>query len=230
MALENLQSSAGSLVMLIGKIIAIIIFAVIVFFVSRWMQREMKRRKAYKISAFITNPDGSHMLWKCGKFKTKDNLEKMLFMKRVKMLFGIKAWAPVKGESMPIIDPAHIVMNTVHLYRYGISQYSVIPPEVYRDRTLLKKSGIKLVNYNMLHWKGLEQRASISRWAAFKDKMQKLTPWIVTALIVLLAGASIYFITKMALTMYGDAIAARTIDCGKLLGGASAPSPIDAIK
>ena len=82
----------------------------------------------------------------------------------------------------------------------------------------------------MLHWKGLEQRAAISRWAAFKDKMQKLTPWIVTGLIVLLAGFAIYFITKMSLNMYGDAIAARTIECGKLLGGGSAPSPIDAVK
>jgi hypothetical protein len=223
MVMENLQGSAGSLLMLVGKILAIVVFAVIVFFASRMIQREIKKRKSFKISAHITNPDGSHMLWKCGKFKDKDKLEKMLFMRRVKMLFGMKAWAPIKGESMPVINPSHIVSNTVHLFRYGISQYAVIPPTVYRNPELLEKEGIKLINMNALHWKGLEQRAAISRWAAMKDKMAKLTPWITLFLIVVVAGVAIFFISKMALSMYTDAVAARTIECSSLVGGGSAP-------
>lgn len=223
MAIENLTSGAGDLVMLVLKIIAIIFFAVVLFFTSRTIQREMKKKKSFKITAFISNPDGSHMIWKTGKFQDKDNLEKMLFMKQVNLLFGLKTWAPIKGESMPVIDPSHIVSNTVHLFRYGISQYAVVPPTVYRNPALLEKEGIKLINYNMLHWKGLEQRAAISRWAALKDKMQQLYPWIVVLLILVLAGVSIYFITKMAMTMFGDATAARILECSKLIGGGSAP-------
>jgi len=228
MVMENLTSSAGSLIMLVGKILVIIIAAVILFFASKTIQREVKKRKSFKITAFVTNPDGSHMIYKTGKFKDKDGLEKMLFMRKVKMLFGIKAWAPIKGESMPVIEPTHIVSLTVHLFRYGISQYSVIPPTLYRDSNLLEREGIKLINMNALHWKGLEQRAAISRWALMKDKMAKLTPWITLLLIVIVGGVAIYFIAKMALSMYGDAIAARTLDCMNLVGGGSAP--LDAIK
>lgn len=202
--------------MLIGKILAIIIVAVVLFFTSRTIQREMKKRKSFKILSFISNPDGSHMLWRCGKVKDKDKLDKMMFMKQIKV-FGVKAWSPVKGESMPVINPAHIVSNTVHLFRYGISQYAVIPPQFYRDKDVLKKNDITLINMNMLTFKGLEQRAAISRWASLKDKMAKLTPWITLFLIVVVGGVAIYFIAKMALTMFGDAIAARTIECAKLI-------------
>lgn len=221
--LENLGSSFSGLLMTIGKVLTIIVFVVIVFFSSKAIQKEMKQRKSFKINAFISNPDGSHMLWKTGKFKDKDGLEKMLFMQQVKGLFGLKLWAPLKGESMPVINPSYIVSRTVHLFRYGISQYAVISPQVYRNPDLLKKNGISLINMNMLHWKGLEQRAAISRWAALKDKMTKLTPWITLLLIVIVGGVAVYFMAKMGMDVHAKNIAARTMECSKLLGGGSSP-------
>lgn len=223
MGLENIGSSASGLVLLICKILAIIVFAVIIFMTTKTIRKTIKKRKVFKINAFISNPDGSHMMWKCGKFKDKDGLEKMLFMRKVKMLFGISSWSEIKGESLPVINPAHIVSNTVHLFRYGISQYSVIPPTVYRKTNLTKKFGIELINMNMLHWKGLEQRASISRWSALKDKMAKLTPLITIVVICVLAGVAVYFLTKYGMNQFNVVTAARTADCMKLIGGGSAP-------
>jgi len=228
MALDGLSDSASSLLLLIGKILAITIFAIGLFFLVKYTKAAMKKRKAFKIDAHVSFPDGSHILWKCGKFRDKDKLEKMLFMRKVKGIFGLKYWAEIKGETMPVIEPSHIVSNTVHLFRYGVAQYAVIPPTVYRDTELTKQFNIKLINQNMLHWKGLEQRAQISRWAAMKNKMQELTPWIVTLLILVLAGVAIYFLVQMGITQFDKVTATRMAECSKIIGGGSAP--IDAAK
>jgi len=223
MAIESIVGAASGLFMTIFRVIIIIIVAVLGFFGTRWYVKARKIKKNYKINALISNPDGSHYLCKIGKFKAKDGMQKMLFLQKYKGLLGIEHWSEMKGESMPVINPKNIVNLSVHLLRYGPSQYAVIPPTVYR-KIELGKFNIDLINMHMLEFKGLEQRAGISRWASVKDKLQQFGPWITLFILACVAGVSIYFIVKMGISEFSSVTAARVAECSKLLGGGSAPT------
>jgi len=222
MGMEGIIGAASGMFMTVVRIILIVIIAVVGFFGSRFYFKAKKTRRNYKINALISNPDGSHYMCKIGKFKAHDGMQKMLFMHRVKGLFGIEYWSPMKGESMPVINPKNIVNLSVHLFRYGPSQYAVIPPEVYRKLDI-KKFGINLINMHMLEFKGLEQRAGISRWASIKNKLHQVGPWITLLVLAIVCGVSIYFMIKMGMSEFSRVTAARVAECKTLIGGGSAP-------
>ena len=222
MGIEGIASAAGGLFMTIMRVVIIILVAVACFFGTRFYLKARKTRNNYKINALISNPDGSHYICKIGKFKAKDGMQKMLFMQRYKGLFGIEYWSEMKGETMSVINPKNIVNLSIHLFRYGPSQYAVIPPEVYRTIDI-KKFGIDLINMHMLEFKGLEQRAGISRWASIKDKLQQFGPWITLFIMACVLGVSIWFITKLGMSEFSQVAAARFAECSHVLGGGSAP-------
>lgn len=222
MDISGLTSAAGGLAMIIMRVI---IFGIVIlgcFFGTKFYVKKRNHLKNFKIKAFITNPDGSHMFCKIGRFKDKDGMQKMLFLHEVPTLFGFKSWQQWKGETMPVINPKNIVSLSVHLFRYGPSQYAVIPPETYRTLDI-KKFNIQLINMHMLEFKGLEQRAGISRWAAMKKSLQEWAPWITLGIIAICAGVSIFFIVKMGMAEFAKVTAARVAECNTLIGGGSAP-------
>ncbi len=222
MGIEGIVGAASGMFMTVVRIILIVIVAVAGFFGSRFYFKVKKTRKNYKINALISNPDGSHYMCKIGRFKASDGMQKMLFMHKVKGLFGIEYWATMKGETMPVINPKNIVNLSVHLFRYGPSQYAVIPPEVYRKLDI-NKFEIDLINMHMLEFKGLEQRAGISRWSSIKNKLQQFGPWITLLVLAIVCGVSIYFIVKMGMSEFAKVTAARVAECKTLIGGGSAP-------
>jgi len=223
MDLGNLTTAASGMFMTIMRAMIILLVAVGLFFGTRYYMKEKNNKKNFKITAVITNPDGSHFVAKIGKFKDKDKMEKMLFLRESKSLFGFKKQTVWKGETMSVINPSYIVNNSVHLFRYGPSQYAIIPPKVYRNLDI-KKFGIQLINMHMLEFKGLEQRAAISRWAATKKSLQELAPWITLGVIAICAGVSVYFIVKMGSAEFAKVTAARVAECKGLIGGGSAPT------
>ena len=168
---SSLAGAAGGIGMTIMRVILFAIVGLAGFFGTRTLAKYRKHMKNFRINALISNPDGSHMHCRIGKFKDKDGMQKMLFLRRESGLLGIKSWQTWKGESMPVINPKNIVSLSVHLFRYGTSQYSVIPPTVYRSLDIADFK-IDLINMHMLEFKGLEQRAGISRWAAIKKSLQ----------------------------------------------------------
>jgi len=222
MDISGLTNAAGGLFMTVMKVLMFGAVALIGFFGTRFYIKQRNHMKNFKIKAFISNPDGSHMICRLGKFKDKDGMQKMLFLREVPMLFGFKTWQQWKGETMPVINPKNIVSLSVHLFRYGTSEYAVIPPTVYRNLDI-KKFNIQLINMHMLEFKGLEQRTGISRWAAIKKSLQEWAPWITLGIIALCAGVSIYFIVKMGMTEFAKVTAARVVECKTLIGGGSTP-------
>jgi len=222
MAIEGIVDAASGMFFTIMRVIIILIVAIAGFFGTRFYAKQRKTRKNYKINALISNPDGSHYLCKIGKFKASDGMQKMLFMQKYKGFFGFEYWSEMKGETMPVINPKNIVNLSVHLFRYGPSQYAVIPPETYRTLNL-KNFGIDLINMHMLEFKGLEQRAGISRWASIKSKLQQFGPWITLLIIAIVCGVSVYFIVKMGITEFSRVTAIRIAECKDIIGGGSAP-------
>jgi len=87
----------------------------------------------------------------------------------------------------------------------------------------IKDFNINLINMHMLEFKGLEQRAGISRWASIKKSLQEWAPWITIGIIAILAGVSVYFIVKMGSNEFAKVTAARVVECKSLIGGGSAP-------
>ncbi len=222
MALEGMAASASGLFMTVFRVIIWIVVIAICFFGSRYFFKRRNYMKNFKINALVTNPDGSHMHCRIGKFKDKDSMNKMLFLTLAPGWFGFKSWQIWKGESMAVINPKNIVNLSIQLFRYGPSQYAVIPPTVYRAVDI-KKFKIDLINMHMLEFKGLEQRAGISRWAATKKTLQDLAPWITLGILVIGGGVIAYFIIKLGMVEFAKVTAARVAECSSLIGGGSAP-------
>ena len=222
MATESLVGAASGLFMTAMRVILIVIVAAACFFGTRFYFKRRNYMKNFKINALVSNPDGSHMVCRVGKFKDKDGMQKMLFLREEPAWFGFKTWQIWKEETMSVINPKEIVSLSVHLFRYGPGQYAVIPPTFYRNIDI-KKFGIQLINMHMLEFKGLEQRAGISRWAAIKKSLQEWAPWITLAIIAISAGVSIYLMAKMGMAEFAKVTAARVAECKGLIGGGSAP-------
>lgn len=204
-----LTSSAMQLFLKVGfALIACVILAGL-FFAAKYGMKWRQRKKAFKIKAIIHNPDGTWFTDVIGKFKDKDDIDKMLFLEM--------------KESMPVIDPKYIIANSVELWRYAPGQYAVIPPRTWGRNP--KDFKIEIINMQAKNFAFLEQRAAVSRWAFIKDAMQRWAPYITVLLILVLGGVAIWLISKMAYSMFGEATAARLAECTKMFGGGSVVAP-----
>ena len=199
----TLGSSGVKLLYNILLIFVVVVVAVALFFGTRFGMSAYKKRKNYKITAVIFNPDGTFYTKRMGKFRTKDNIDKMLFQGST--------------ETMPVINPAHIRSQRVTLFRYGPGQYAVIPPKIW-EQTDVKKWGIELINMQMKNFAYLEQRAAVSRWAYIKDTLTRLAPYMTMLILAVLTGVSIWFMLKTGYNIFADATQARIADCNSLLG------------
>ena len=205
----SLGSSALKLVMNVGWAILGVVFLIALYFISRWFTKRKNKKKQYKIKAIIFNRDGTWFTDVLGKFKDKDDIDKMLFL-------DLK-------ESMPVIDPANIRANQVALWRYAPSQFAVIPPSMWGKDP--KDFKIDIINYQMKNFAYLEQRAAISRWQKTLSLMQQWAPYITVLLVLILGGVAIWFITKMNNEQYASIVAARVAECRSLIS-TSAPTVI----
>jgi len=199
----TLGNSAFKLIYNILMVVVIVIAAAALFFGTRYVMSWNKRRKNYRISAVIFNPDGTHYSKRMGKFRTKDNIDKMCFQGST--------------ETMPVIDTRNIRAGCVTLFRYAPAQYAVIPPKIW-EQIDLKKWKIDLINMQMKNFAFLEQRAAISRWAYLKDTITRLAPYMTMLILAILTGVSIWFLMKLGYNVFNDAIQARVRDCASLLG------------
>jgi hypothetical protein len=205
--LEALGPTIYPLLMRVLMVLTICVIGTGLFFASKTMATRYKRRKQYKIDVVIFNPDGTFMMDKIGKFRTKDNMDKMLFL-RLK-------------ESMPVIPLEHIRERKVCLWRYAPHQYAVIPPKVWGKNP--EDFKLDIINLQMKNFAYLEQRAAVSRWAGLKSALQKWAPFITVVLILIFAGVAIWLIMKTGLGIHADVVKARVMECSKILGGGSAP-------
>src|SRR3989304_5982858 len=116
----DLSGTMVKLGMQIGTGVIGILIIVVLFFVSKFGMKWYKTRKNYKIQVNIYNVDGTFWQDKIGKFRTADNIDKMVFMS--------------SQETMPVIDTKYIIANQVTLWRYAPSQYAVIPPRMWNKK------------------------------------------------------------------------------------------------
>lgn len=200
---ENLGGPLIQMILQIGFGLVAVIILIVLFYSSRAYIRWRNKQKNFKIQALIHNPDGTFYVQMIGKFKDVDNIDKMKFIGST--------------ETCPVIPLQHIRQNKVELWRYAPAQYAVISPNIW-GKLKPEDFKIEVINLQMKNFAFLEQRAAVSRWAYMKDIAQKYAPYITILLVLIFAGVAIYFLTKMALAMYTDAIAQRVRECSSLLG------------
>lgn len=214
----NLISAAGVnslggagiklLLKVLFAVVAVVVFAGL-FFGARFMRRRRNMKKQYKIEVVVINRDGTWFTDKMGKFRDKDNIDKML-------LLDLK-------ESMPVIDPENIRANKAMLWRYAPGQYAVVPPRMWgKDPASFK---IEVIDFQMKNFAFLEQRAAISRWQKTMSLIQQWAPYITVLLVLILGGVAIWFITKMNNEQYAQIVAARVAECKGLIS-TSAPTVV----
>lgn len=202
-AATTIGSSAFKLGYNILTAFVVIIGLIIVFFAARMGMTAWKKHKNYKVKAVIFNRDGTFFTRRMGKFRTADNIDKMLFQG--------------SNETMPVIDTANIRAGQVCLWRYAPNQYAVIPPRVWEKLTP-EKFGIEVINMQSKNFAFLEQRAAVSRWAYIKDTLQRLAPYMTMIILAVMVGVACWFLMKLGYNIYSDAVAARVADCNRLLG------------
>lgn len=208
--LDKLGPTLYGLAFKIGLGLIVVLGLTGLFFASKYGFAWYKKRKSYKISAVIFNPDGTWYTDKIGKFKTQDNIDKMLFLNNV-------------NETMPVIDPKYIRALRVVLWRYGIGQYAVIPPQVWEKMTPAAFK-IDVINMQQKNFAFLEQRAAVSRWAYLKDTLTKLAPYITLIILAIVTGVAVWFMLKTGMTFFDKVAAERAAECARVLGGGSLPA------
>lgn len=195
-------SAAFTIIKQIGFALGAILFITAMWFGSKFFMKKKAEKKAFKITAVIFNPDGTWYTEKIGKFRGEDGIDKMVFEN--------------SKETMPVINPKHIVSLKVTLWRYAPSQYAVIPPRTWGQDP--KKFRIEVIDYQMKNFAYLEQRAAISRWAYIKDLITKYAPLIASIIVVLLAGVAIYFLAQFASQNFTNVANTRFMECSQVLG------------
>jgi hypothetical protein len=189
--------------------LVVIVLLIILFFGTRWGFTAYKKWKNFKITAVVFNPDGTWYTRKIGKFRTKDNIDKMLFLGST--------------DTMPVIDPKYIRANRVTLWRYGVGQYAVLPPRMWEQMDP-KNFKIEVINFQMKNFAFLEQRAAVSRWAYVKDALLKWAPFIVIGVVAIACGVMVWFMMKLGMDFFNQVVGQRIAECKSVLGTAITPT------
>ena len=198
----NIGGAAFTIIKQIGFAFLIIVIIAVLWFGTKFFTKAKKDKKAFKIEAVIFNPDGTFYIEKIGKFKGEDGIDKMIFEN--------------SKETMPVINPKHIIALKVTLWRYAPGQYAVIPPSVWGKDP--KNFGIEVINYQMKNFAYLEQRAAVSRWSYIKDLITRYAPLIASILVLIFAGVAIYFIMQASVNNMAQVTAQRFAECSQVLG------------
>lgn len=207
-AMSDLANIGGGLILNIAKVLGIVAFAVILYFVTRWVQKGTKKQKAFKIVAEIVDLNGVIEYDKLGFLKSdKTGLLEMQFQGR-------------KQDSIPPI-PKHLIKNGhVMLLNYAPAHYAVI--DTYKTMKNIEsgKGGAVLVSLGMKKYLMAKQREIMNKAEEKKRKFELYAPWITLGIgivaAIILAAVLVYAGVKL------DAanVAARVAECrAAIVGG-----------
>ena len=205
-AFSDLAGISGGLIMNIVRMFGVLIFAVILFFATRWIQKGTKKQKSFKINAEIVDLNGATEFDKIGLVKSeKTNLLEMQFQKR-------------KQDSIPPI-PKHLIKNNhVMLLNYAPAHYAVIDTYKTMKNIEAGSNKIEIVPLGMKKYLMSKQREILNKAEDKKRKMELYAPWVTLGIgvlfAVLLAGFLFYFGVKL------DAanVSARILECQQAMG------------
>lgn len=200
-AFSNLAGIAGGLIMNIVRGIGIVVFAVALFYITRWVQKNSKRQKSFTMTADIIDMNGVLEFDRLAFTKGEETgLLEMIFEKR-------------KADTIPPIPKHLIKQGHVVLLNYAPGHYSVV--DTGATVRNLEKGINKIVLYNlgMKKYLASKQRQIMNNAENKKQKWEQRAPWIVLGVTILAAVLLAAFFFYFGVKVDAANIADRTQEC-----------------
>lgn len=203
-AISELGAIGGGIITKILGAIGIIVFAIGLFYLVRWIQKGTKKQKSFTITAVIVDLNGVFDFDMLAFVKSEETgMLEMIFKNR-------------KTDSLPPI-PKHLVKNgNVLLLNYAPGHYCVI--DTFETVYNLQKGKWEIVPFNLGMKKYIlsKQREIINKAEAKRMKWEQYAPWITLGIAVLAAVLLTAFLFFVGAKLEAKNIAARSLEC---LGG-----------
>lgn len=207
-AMMDLAGISGGLLMNIVKAIGVVVFSVILFFVTKWVQKGTKKQKSFKIFADIVDLNGTIDVDKLGFMKSeKTRLLEMQFQKRTQ-------------DSIPPI-PKHLIRNNhAMLLNYAPAHYAVVDTFALMKNIENGKSPFEnaIVGLGMKKYLMSKQRQVINKTEEKKRKFELYAPWFTLGGSVLAVAILVAFLFYMGVKLDAANVAARIAECRSAIG------------
>ncbi|MCK9430520.1 MAG: hypothetical protein M0R17_11010 [Candidatus Omnitrophica bacterium] len=204
MAVEALAQIGGGLIKKILGAFAIVVFAVGLYYLVRWIQKGTKKQKAFTIKAVILDMNGVIDFDMLAFVKSEESgMLEMIFKNR-------------KSDSIPPI-PKHLVKNNiVLLLNFAPGHYCVIDTSQTIWNFKNEKWEIVPFNLFMKNYIVAKQREFLNKAEAKKFKWEQYAPWITLGIVGVAAVVLTAFLFFIGAKIEAKNIAARSLEC---LGG-----------
>jgi len=205
-AMADLAGIGGGIIMNIIKMMGVVVFAVALFFITRWVQKGTKKQKAFKIEAEIIDLNGIIDFDKMGLMKSeKTGLLEMQFQNR-------------KQDSLPPI-PKHLIKNgKVMLLNYAPAHYAVI--DTYKTMKNIESGNneIVVVGLGMKKYLMSKQREVLNKSEEKKRKFELYAPWITLGGAIIVVVLLTAFLFYVGVKLDSANVAARIAECRQVMG------------
>lgn len=200
-AFGDLANIGGGILMNIVKILGVVAFSVLLFFITRWIQKGTKKQKAFTIAVEIMDLNGVFSFDKLGFMKSeKTGLLEMQFQKR-------------KADSIPPV-PKHLIKNNhVMLLNYAPAHYAVIDTYATIKNIESGKGGLVLINLGMKKYLMSKQREVLNKAEAKKKWFELYIPWITLGGAIVVAILFAAFLLYAGVKLDAANVAARIAEC-----------------
>lgn len=204
--MADLAGIGGGIIMNIIKMMGVVVFAVALFFITRWVQKGTKKQKAFKIEAEIIDLNGIIDFDKMGLMKSeKTGLLEMQFQNR-------------KQDSLPPI-PKHLIKNgKVMLLNYAPAHYAVI--DTYKTMKNIESGNneIVVVGLGMKKYLMSKQREVLNKSEEKKRKFELYAPWITLGGAIIVVVLLTAFLFYVGVKLDSANVAARIAECRQVMG------------
>jgi hypothetical protein len=198
---SKLAGIGGGLIMNIVYIIGVVLFAVVAFYVTRWIQKTSKKQKAFTIQSILVDRNGVIDFDRQAFLKSEDTgLLEMIFETR-------------KTDSIPPV-PKHLIRNgRCMLLNYAPGHYAVI--DTAKTIHNLEKGINEVVLYNlgMKKYITAKVREILNKSQEKTRKWETRGPWITLGVAILLAVILAAFLFYFGLKIDSTNLARRTQEC-----------------
>ncbi len=199
---SKIAEIGGGLIMNILKVLGIAVFAVALYFITRWIQKGTKKQKAFKINVDILDMNGVIESDKLGFLKSEDSgLLEMQFQKR-------------KQDTIPPI-PKHLIKNNyVMLLNYAPGHYAVV--DTYNTIKNFENgiNELSLVSLGIKKYLMSKQREILNKSEVKKRKWELKAPWITLAIAIIVAVLFAAFLFYFGIKLESANVAQRIVECG----------------
>lgn len=188
------------------KAVAVVVFAIGLYYAVRWIQKSTKKQKAFTTNAIPIDMNGVIEFDKLAFVRSEDSgLLEMNFQTR-------------KTDTIPPI-PKHLIRNgNVVLLNYAPGHYCVVDTLETMNNLRRGINRIVLYNLGMKKYITAKQREIMNKAEDKKRKWEQYAPWITMAIAIVAGCILAWGLFFSGANLQSSNIAARMAECLKAIG------------